>query len=119
MYTVLQQVGGLMMYVPFVMGLCLGLVEAAKRAGVRGQASLAVSMGVGAFFGMLSYLAEFGVPAGFAGWFAALAFGVLIGLATSGIYDFATGRLADQKEPVETTGTTAEAVSIEMPVQKK
>ena len=93
MSQVMLQVGKLLEYAPFIMVLCFGIAEALKRFGVKGKASFGASLVVGAAFGILAYLAEFGQPADFAGWFAALAFGILLGLATSGIYDFATGRI--------------------------
>jgi len=101
MSDVMQQVGALIVYAPFIMALCLGLVEAAKRAGAKGQVSLYISLALGAAFGVFAYLAEYRLPVSFAGWFAVIAFGVLCGLAASGIYDFARGKVTRQEPPVQ------------------
>jgi hypothetical protein len=47
---------------------------------------------LGSAFGMAYQFARSGFPGDFAGWFGAVLFGLLIGLAASGFYKFAAGR---------------------------
>lgn len=71
--------------VPLVL-VVLGLVEWLKRVGVTGRASLAASLVIGLVLGV-GYQVSTAMPAGFGEWFAAVVFGLALGLVASGIYD--------------------------------
>jgi hypothetical protein len=68
-----------------VLAMIVGLVEFAKKLHIEGQASLALSMGLGILFGVLFQVAEL-YPA-VAPWFRIAVFGILFGLSASGLYD--------------------------------
>ena len=70
-----------------------GLVEFFKSIGVTGKGLTIVSMFLGLFFGVAFKIAGSGLPAGFAGWFTVVFFGLALGLVTSGFYDFVNDRL--------------------------
>jgi len=78
--------------VPIVV-VVMGLVEFAKRMGVKGRASLALSMALGTGFG-IAYQVSLAIPSDFAGWMGAGVFGLALGLTASGLYDVATKRKA-------------------------
>lgn len=64
----------------------LGLVEFVKGFGIAGNAVKAVSLAIGLILG-IGYQLSIAMPAGFAGWFAVVVFGLALGLVASGIYD--------------------------------
>jgi len=66
----------------------IGLVEWFKQLGVQGNALRYVSMAIGLVIG-IAYQISLGLPADFAGWFAACIYGLGLGLVASGIYDAA------------------------------
>jgi len=68
-----------------------GLVEFAKKFGLKGEWCTALSMAMGVLLGM-AYQVQAGLPVDFAGWFAAIVYGVALGLATSGLYDVVHNR---------------------------
>lgn len=76
-----------------VMAMVMGLVEFAKKVGVNGKGSMGLSMGLGVAFGVGYQVAEAGSSSGGlaavspAGWFGMAVFGLLMGLAVSGLYD--------------------------------
>ena len=75
--------------IPLVI-IILGLVEFAKKFGLRGNGCIALSMSLGLIFGVL-YRLQDGLPADFAGWFAIIIYGLGLGLVTSGLYDVVRG----------------------------
>ena len=68
--------------------IVIGLVEWVKQLGVQGNAIRVVSMVIGAIFGV-AYQYSVAPPVDFSGWFAAIAYGLGLGLVASGIYDAA------------------------------
>ena len=50
------------------------------------------SLVLGLIFGMSYQIAQAGMPAGFAGWFTVVIFGLAIGLTASGFYKFIDAR---------------------------
>lgn len=75
-----------------VMVVVLALVEFAKRLGVKGKASLVLSMILGIVFGILAQIATKGTPVDFQGWFGVVIVGLVLGLGASGLYDFLQNR---------------------------
>jgi hypothetical protein len=75
-----------------LMIVVFGLVEMIKSLGIQGRTLTIISMLLGLAFGMAYQLAKIGVPAGFAGWFEIIVFGLVIGLVASGFYKFAADR---------------------------
>jgi len=71
--------------IPLVV-MIAGLVEFAKKFGLTGEWCTALSMALGLLLGV-AYQVQAGLPTDFAGWFAAIIYGVALGLATSGLYD--------------------------------
>lgn len=69
--------------------LVFGLVQWVKGFGLAGNTVRAVSMVIGILLGV-GYNLSAGPVVGFAGWFAATVFGLMLGLAASGIYDAGT-----------------------------
>lgn len=69
-----------------IIAMIVGLVEFAKKFGVEGSWSLALSLALGAVFGVGFQVAEH-VPVTFAEWFAVIVFALLFGLTASGLYD--------------------------------
>ena len=65
-----------------------GLVEFIKSFGLRGHWLTIASMLLGLLFGVSYQIANAGLPAGFAGWFAVAVFGLMLGLVASGFYKF-------------------------------
>ena len=65
-----------------------GLVEFIKSFGLRGRWLTIASMLLGLAFGVSYQIANAGLPAGFAGWFAMAVFGLVLGLVASGFYKF-------------------------------
>lgn len=73
--------------IPLVL-IIMGLVEWVKGFGVEGQALRGVSLAVGLALGV-GYQLSVAVPVDFAGWFAAVVFGLGLGLVASGLFDAA------------------------------
>ena len=73
------------------MALILGLVEFAKKFGLRGEWCIALSMALGVAFGV-AYQVSIVVPATFAEWLGTVSYGLALGLAASGLYDVAQGQ---------------------------
>ena len=69
------------------------MVEFIKSFGLRGHWLTIVSMLLGLAFGVSYQIANAGLPAGFAGWFAVAVFGLMLGLVASGLYDFIDTRM--------------------------
>ena len=74
-----------------------GLVEFIKSLGLKGRVLTIVSLVLGLVFGMAYQIAQAGMPAGFAGWFTTLIFGLAIGLTASGFYKFIDARAPEVK----------------------
>ena len=70
-----------------------GLVEFIKSFGLRGHWLTITSMLLGLAFGVSYQIANAGLPAGFAGWFAVAVFGIMLGPVASGLYDFVDTRM--------------------------
>ena len=70
-----------------------GLVEFIKSFGLKGRWLTITSMLLGLLFGVSYQIANAGLPAGFAGWFAVAVFGIMLGLVASGLYDFVDTRM--------------------------
>ncbi len=83
--TAKQLMGAVVDGIPLML-VIVALVEFAKQFGLAGKACLAVAMGLGALFG-IAYKLQFGLPSTFAGWFAAIVFGIAMGLAASGTFE--------------------------------
>jgi len=65
-----------------------GLVEFVKSFGLKGRWLTGVSMLLGLLFGVSYQIANAGLPASFASWFAVAVFGLVLGLVASGFYKF-------------------------------
>ncbi len=76
--------------IPLVV-VVLGLVELSKRLGVKDLAAVAVSFLIGLVVG-LGYQASLGNLTTYAGWFAAVLYGLGLGLVSSGVWDAGTQR---------------------------
>ena len=76
-----------------LMIVIFGLVEFSKSLGLTGKWLTVFSLILGFLFGFAYQLATAGSPAGFAGWFAIVIFGLALGLVTSGFYDFVNSRI--------------------------
>jgi len=77
--------------VPLVF-VIIGLVEYFKKLGVKGNTLLLISMGIGILFGVPYMVSQQRPPAGdwfpiFTYWFAAIVYGIAMGLVASGLYD--------------------------------
>jgi hypothetical protein len=70
--------------------IVFGLVEFIKKLGVSGNALTVISMLIGVFLGICYQVSQLNTTFGL--WFGIVAFGILIGLAASGIYSFANAR---------------------------
>jgi hypothetical protein len=77
--------------VPLVV-VIFGLVEFAKKFGLRGNWLTVFSMLLGVGLGIGYKISEGGVPVGFNNWFGVCIFSLALGLVASGIYDFANAR---------------------------
>ena len=76
-----------------VIPLVTGLVEAAKKFGVEGNASFGLALGLGAAFaGYLEAVAQGVIPEAVQPFVSILVVGLAGGLAATGLYDFATGK---------------------------
>ncbi len=72
--------------------IIFGLVEFVKSFGAAGKTLTAISALLGLLFGIAYQISLSGFPAGFAGWFTVIVFGLALGLVASGFYDFANSR---------------------------
>jgi hypothetical protein len=77
--------------VPLVV-VIFGLVEFAKKFGLKGNWLTILSMLLGVGLGIGYKISESGVPVGFPAWFGVCVFSLALGLVASGIYDFANAR---------------------------
>ena len=77
--------------VPLVV-VIFGLVEFAKKFGLKGNWLTVFSMALGLLLGIGYKISESGVPVGFSNWFGVIIFSLALGLTASGIYDFANTR---------------------------
>jgi len=68
-----------------LIGMIAGIVELAKRFGLSGNGPLALSVGLGVLFGVLHQLMIL-YPGVFSTWVQVGIYGVLFGLATSGLW---------------------------------
>ena len=87
-----------------ILALVLGLVEFGKKFGLAGNAVLGLALGLGAILGTAYQVAVTGAPAGFAGWFGYVTFGLIFGLAASGLWDVGkrfTGVKVESSEGVQ------------------
>ncbi len=75
-----------------LVAVIMGLVEFSKKFGLKGRALTALSMGLGIVLGIAHRIAQNGTPQTFADWFNTVIFGLSLGLAASGLYDFADKR---------------------------
>ncbi len=64
----------------------LGLVELTKALGVQGKLLTIISFVIGLVLGVL-YQLSIAPPMGFGGWFAAVVFGLALGLVACKVYD--------------------------------
>ncbi len=71
--------------------IVFGLVEFAKKFGLKGRTLTALSMVVGVVMGVLYQLSL--RSQALAEWFQIMMFGLAVGLAASGIYDFLNARI--------------------------
>ncbi len=71
--------------------IVFGLVEFVKKFGLEGKVLTALSMAIGVVMGVLYQLAQRNQLV--AEWFEILVFGLAVGLAASGIYDFINKRV--------------------------
>lgn len=71
--------------IPLVL-VVAGLVSFAKTMGLGGKALLALSLALGLVFGVI-YQVSIAMPVTLAQWFAAVVFGLGLGVTTSGLYD--------------------------------
>lgn len=77
--------------------LVFGLVEFSKKLNVRGKALTVLSMMLGTVAGVAYQLAQ--MYPEFGKWFGVVVFGLAVGLAASGIYDFADARFPKYTKP--------------------
>jgi hypothetical protein len=75
-----------------LIAVIFGLVEFAKRFGLKGNWLTIFSMLLGIGLGIGYKISESGVPVGFPAWFGVCIFGLALGLTASGLYDFADSR---------------------------
>ena len=80
-----------------LMVVIFGLVEFSKSLGLSGKWLTVFSMLLGLAFGVAYRISLIGVPAGYADWFALVVYGLVLGLITSGFYDFANNRFPTVK----------------------
>lgn len=71
--------------------LIAGLVEFAKKFGLRGNGCIALSAALGVAFGV-TYRLQFGMPATLADWLSVVVFGLTLGLTASGLWDIVASR---------------------------
>lgn len=71
--------------------LIAGLVEFAKKFGLRGNGCIVMSAALGVGFG-IAYRLQTGLPATFSEWFSVVVFGLALGLVASGLWDIVARR---------------------------
>lgn len=76
---------------PLLIPVILGLVEFLKKLGLRGNYALVASMFIGVLFSV-AYQLTAAFPQTPSEWMGLILKGLVYGLATSGIYDFADAR---------------------------
>ena len=69
-----------------LLAMIAGLVETAKKFGLSGNASFALSIGLGVGFGVLYQVMEMN-PGVFTTWARVVIYGIIFGLSASGLYD--------------------------------
>lgn len=67
----------------------VGLVEFAKKFGLKGNGNIALSMGLGVVFGVLYQLSTVGIPVDLSDYFGVALYGLVLGLTSCGLYDVA------------------------------
>ena len=72
-----------------------GLVEFLKKFGLKGEILTVLSMGVGVLLGVGYQLAQ--KYEAFGEWYGVAIFGIAVGLAASGVYDFLNARIPKAK----------------------
>jgi hypothetical protein len=80
---------------PLVLLVVVGLTAVAGDFGLAGKWKKLFALVTGALFGGGLMVASGGAPVGFAGWFSAIIYGLLIGLAATKLYE--TGEALLQK----------------------
>jgi hypothetical protein len=85
-----MELSGLVINGISLLAIIFGLVESAKRLGVKGNQLTWLSMGVGVVLCICYQVAQ--MYQVFNVWFAVIVFGLAGGLAATGIYDFANVR---------------------------
>ena len=78
-----------------LLAVVFGLVEFIKKLGVTGKLLTVLSMVIGVILGIL-YQLSIKIPTNYTEWFVAAIFGLAIGLAASGFYDFISKRTVVQ-----------------------
>ena len=71
--------------------IVFGLVESSKKFGLSGHVLTALSMGIGVVLGVGYQLAQ--KYQAFGEWYGIILFGLAVGLAASGVYDFLNARI--------------------------
>jgi len=79
------------------LAIVFGLVEFSKKLGASGRVLTALSMVIGTAAGVMYQLAQ--MYPGFGRWFGVAVFGIAVGMAASGLYDFADGRWPKFEKP--------------------
>jgi hypothetical protein len=82
--------------VPLVI-VVFGLVEVIKSFGLKGPWLTCLSLLIGLVLGMAYQVAQSGLPADFAAWFAVAIFGLTLGLVASGFYKWSDSRFPSIK----------------------
>jgi hypothetical protein len=77
--------------VPLV-AVIFGLVEFAKKFGLKGNWLTLFSLVLGIVLGLCYEISVAGMPADFSAWFSTVVFSLALGLVASGLYDFADSR---------------------------
>jgi len=79
-----------------LLAVVFGLVEFTKKLGLTGEKLTVVSMVTGLLLGVGYQISVSGLPVEFGAWFGVVVFGLAIGLAASGIYNFIDQRTTNQ-----------------------
>lgn len=74
-----------------LIAVVLGLVEVVKRLGVKDRAAVAVSLGIGVLLG-IGYSASLQPITTYSALFAAIIYGLALGIVACGVWDVATRR---------------------------
>jgi len=70
-----------------LVGLVMALTTIAGMFGLAGKGQLAFALGLGILLGAGAQIAEIGTPIDFAGWFALLIYGLVVGASAVGVYE--------------------------------